>query len=429
MYREAIEKLKVWKDKEDRKPLILMGARQVGKTWLMKEFGRVAYKKVAYVSFFNNPQAAMLFESDYNIERLVLRLSIASGVTITPQDTLVIFDEIQEAPKALESLKAFCEDGKEYHIIAAGSLLGVAHHAGVSFPVGKVDLIHIQPLSYREFLRAIGEEQLASLLNTKDYSLIDSFSDRYLFWLRNYYYLGGMPEVVDSFRLRKDYREAREKQKAILAFYEADFGRHIKGKDLERTRLVWKAIPLQLAKENRKFFFGQIKKGTRSSEYEIAIQWLEDCGLIHKVYMVNEPHLPLGSYINLSSFKLFLVDVGLLGAMSNMPADAIINGNTAFVEFKGAMTEQYVLQELVATTEYVPFYYGTEKATFEQDFLLQIGTDIVPIEVKAQGNVRSQSLKAYCDKFHPNRAIRFSTLNYISQEWMENIPLYAVSTT
>ncbi len=427
MYREAIEKLRAWKDKENRKPLILMGARQVGKTWLMKEFGRVAYDKVAYISFFNNPQISALFESDYEIARLILRLSIASGVAITPHDTLIIFDEIQEVPKALESLKAFCEDGKDYHVIAAGSLLGVAHHSGVSFPVGKVDILHLQPLSYREFLAAIGEKQLATLLKTKDYSLIDSFSDRYLFWLKNYYYIGGMPEVVESFRLRKDYKEVRTKQEAILTFYEADFGRHVKERDLERIRLVWKAIPLQLAKENRKFFFGQIKKGSRSSEYEIAIQWLEDCGLIHKVYMVNEPHLPLKAYMVLSSFKLFLVDVGLLGAMSNMPAEAIIDGNNAFVEFKGAMTEQYVLQELVANTEHTPFYYGTEKATFEQDFLLQIGTDIVPVEVKAEGNTRSQSLKAYCDKFHPNRAIRFSALKYISQGWMENIPLYAVS--
>ncbi len=427
MYREAIEKLKAWKNKTDRKPLILMGARQVGKTWLMKEFGKTSYKKVAYVSFFNNPRVAALFEQDYDIERLILGLSIVSSVTITPHDTLIIFDEIQDAPKALESLKAFCEDGSDYHLIAAGSLLGVAHHSGVSFPVGKVDLLHIQPLSYREFLTALGEDKLVTALNTKDYSLIDCFSDRYLFLLKNYYYIGGMPEVVESFRLRKDYKEVRAKQQTILTFYEGDFGNHIEGKDLERTRLVWNAIPLQLAKENRKFFFGQIKKGTRSSEYEMAIQWLLDCGLIHKVNMVNEPHLPLKSYINLSSFKLFLVDIGLLGAMADMPVEAIIDEDSAFVEFKGAMTEQYVLQELVATTEYTPYYYGTDKATFEQDFLLQIGTDIVPVEVKAKGNVRSQSLKAYCDKFHPKRAVRFSTLNYISQGWMENIPLYAVS--
>ena len=427
MYREAIEKLKAWKNKTDRKPLILMGARQVGKTWLMKEFGRTSYSKVAYINFFNNPRAAALFEQDYNIERLMLGLSIVSSVTITPHDTLIIFDEIQDAPKALESLKAFCEDGSDYHLIAAGSLLGVAHHSGVSFPVGKVDLLHIQPLSYREFLTALGEDKLVTALKTKDYSLIDCFSDRYLFLLKNYYYIGGMPEVVESFRLRKDYKEVRAKQQTILTFYEGDFGNHIEGKDLERTRLVWNAIPSQLAKENRKFFFGQIKKGTRSSEYEMAIQWLLDCGLIHKVNMVNEPHLPLKSYINLSSFKLFLVDIGLLGAMADMPVEAIIDGDSSFVEFKGAMTEQYVLQELVATTEYTPYYYGTDKSTFEQDFLLQIGTDIVPVEVKAKGNVRSQSLKAYCDKFQPKRAVRFSTLNYISQGWMENIPLYAVS--
>ena len=427
MYREAIEKLKKWKEKEDRKPLIIMGARQVGKTWLMQEFGRTSYTKTAYISFYNNPRAKSLFDQDYDIQRLILSLGIESGVTITEGDTLIIFDEIQNAPRALESLKAFCEDGRNYHLIAAGSLLGRAHHKGVSYPVGKVDLMNLYPLSYREFLNAVGEEKLAEALSTGDFSLTDTFSDRYLFWLKNYLYIGGMPEVVSDFLKHRDYESVREKQDAITAFYRGDFGNHIEGNELEKVCLVWDSIPLQLAKKNKKFFFGKMKKGARASEYETAVQWLVDYGVVRKVSMVSEPHLPLKAYINFSSFKLFLVDVGLLGALSAMPAEAVIDGDDAFVEFKGAMAEQFVLQELTATTDYPVYYYGTDKATFEQDFLIQKGVDIIPIEVKAGGNTRSQSLKAYCDKFSPRRAVRFSTLKYISQGWMENIPLYGVS--
>ena len=403
-----------------------MGARQVGKTWLMKEFGRTNYDKVAYISFYNNQRMDDVFQNDFDIKRIIMNLNIEAGVTITPEDTLIILDEIQDSPKVLESLKYFCEEAPQYHVVAAGSLLGVAIHEGVSYPVGKADLLDLYPLNFREFLYAVEEQGLADALETKDYTLIDNFSDKYLFWLKNYYYTGGMPAVVDAFRMHKDYAEVRQIQRDIVRQYEGDFGKHIDSHTLPRIRLVWDSIPMQLAKENKKFFFCQIKKGARSSEYELAIQWLVDCGLVYKVNRVNEPNMPLKAYKNMNAYKLFLLDVGLLGALSELEAQSILDGNDIFVEFKGALTEQYVLQQLISDTKYTPYYYGTEKATFEQDFLVQRGKNIVPIEVKAGDNIRSQGLKAYCDKFHPDKAVRFSTLKYIDQGWMENIPLYAV---
>ncbi len=426
MRRFAMESLIEWKKKEDRKPLIVMGARQVGKTWLMKKFGEQYYEKTAYISFYNNRRMDAVFEADFDIERIIMNFNIESGVTITPENTLIILDEIQNTPKALESLKYFCEEAPEYHIMAAGSLLGVAIHEGVSYPVGKVELLDLYPLNFREFLCAVGENSLAEVLKTKDYKVIDNFSDKYLFWLKNYYYTGGMPAVVEAFRLHKDYEEVRKLQSDILRQYEGDFGKHIEAKVLPRIRMVWDSIPIQLAKENKKFFFGQIKKGARSSDFEMAIQWLQDCGLIYKVNRVNEPHMPLKAYKVMNAYKLFMIDVGLLGALSELPVESILEGNDIFMEFKGALTEQYVLQQLISDTPYTPYYYGTEKSTFEQDFLIQKAREIVPIEVKAETNIRSQSLRAYCDKFQPKEAVRFSTLNYMEQEWMVNIPLYAV---
>lgn len=428
MYRSAIKKLKEWKNKEDRKPMILMGARQVGKTWIMKEFGKNEYAKVAYISFYNNERMNDVFDMDFDIDRIIMNLNIESGVSITPNNTLIILDEIQNAPKALESLKYFCEDANEYHVIAAGSLLGVAVHENVSFPVGKVDMLDLYPFSFREFLLAMDEKSLVMALDSKDFSIIDNFSDKFLFWLKNYYYIGGMPAVVDSFRRNKDYVKTRQIQKDILRQYEQDFGKHVDAKNLPRIRIVWQSIPIQLAKENKKFFFGQIKKGARSSDFEIAIQWLMDSGLIYKVNRVNEPHMPLKAYINMSAYKLFILDIGLLGALSDLPAKTILEKDEIFVEFKGAFTEQYVLQQLICDTQYTPYYYGTDKSTFEQDFMIQMEDRIVPIEVKAEGNVYSQSLKAYCEKYHPKKAVRFSTLKYVDQGWMVNIPLYAIST-
>lgn len=426
MLRFAMEKLHIWKEKTNRKPLIIMGARQVGKTWLMKEFGRTCYEKVAYISFYNNKRMSDVFQADFDVKRILMNLNIESGVTITPGNTLVILDEIQDTPKVLESLKYFCEEAPEYHVVAAGSLLGVAIHEGVSYPVGKVDILDLYPLNFREFLCAMEEKGLSDALATKDYTLIDNFSDKYLFWMKNYYYTGGMPAVVDAFRTHRDYQEVRQIQSDIVRQYEGDFGKHVDARTLPRIRMVWDAIPVQLAKDNRKFFFGQMKKGARSSDFEIAIQWLLDCGLIYKVSRVNEPRMPLKAYKSMNAYKLFMLDVGLLGALSELTAESILEGNDIFVEFKGALTEQYVLQQLISDTTYTAYYYGTESANFEQDFLVQKGNCIVPIEVKAEGNLRSQSLKAYCDKFHPEEAVRFSTKKYMDQGWMKNIPLYAV---
>ncbi len=426
MKRYAMKQLLEWKNSPLRKPMLVMGARQVGKTWLMKEFGRREYAKTAYVSFYRNPRMKSVFEQDFDIPRLITSLNIETGTEITTGDTLIILDEIQDVPAVLESLKYFCEEAPEYHVIAAGSLLGVTIHEGVSYPVGKVDLLYLHPLHFREYLDAIGEVQLSSALNTKDYKLIDSFSDKYIYWLKNYIFTGGLPAVVDFFREHKDYAAVRQMQKDIAIQYQGDFGKHIKGNELRRINMVWESIPMQLAKENKKFFFGQIKKGARSAEFEVAIQWLVDAGLVHKVNRVNEPHIPLSAYKDFSAYKLFVVDIGLLGALSDLDAGTILDGNDIFVEFKGALSEQYVLQQLISDTEYTPFFFGTESASFEQDFIIQKGKSAVPIEVKAGANVRSQSLRAFVERYHPAMAVRFSLLPYKEQENIVNIPLYAV---
>lgn len=426
MKRFALDNLSAWKSKPDRKPLIIMGARQVGKTWLMKEFGRLEFEKVAYVSFYNNQRMANVFEVDYDIERILMAVNVETGMTVTPGNTLIIFDEVQNAPKVLESLKYFCEEAPEYHVMAAGSLLGVALHQGVSYPVGKVETLDLHPMSFREFLCAMGQESLEAVLRSGDKGLMDAFQDKYSMWLRNYYFVGGMPEVVNCFAQTKDYARVRQIQNDIVMQYRGDFGKHTEPRELPRINMVWESIPIQLAKENKKFFFGQMKKGARSAQFEVAIQWLVDSGLVHKVSRVNEPHVPLAAYKDFSAYKLFLLDVGLLGALSGLDAGSILDGNDIFVEFKGALTEQYVLQQILADTPYVPYYFGTESATFEQDFLIQKGKDVVPIEVKAQGNVRSQSLRHFCDKYNPGKAVRLSMKEYCDQGWMENIPLYAV---
>lgn len=425
MERLAMKELVKWKNDLNRKPLVIMGARQVGKTWLMKEFGKRYYSQVAYISFYNNKRMTDVFENDFDTARILAYINIEVGFTIDT-DTLIIFDEIQNAPKAFESLKYFCEEAREYHIIVAGSLLGVALHEGISYPVGKVDMLYLYPLNFREYLYAMDEQSLADTLLTGDYGSIDAFSDRYLFHLKNYFYVGGMPEVVDNFRIGHDYQKARKNQKDILTQYKGDFSKHIDVKDIPRINMVWESIPIQLAKENKKFFFGKLKEGARSKDFEIAIQWLVDCGLAYKVHRVNEPHVPLPAYKDFSAYKIFMIDVGLLGAMSELDVKSLLDGNTLFVEFRGALTEQYVMQELVSSTEYTPYYYGTDTARYEQDFMIQQGMEVVPIEVKAGENVYSQSLKAFYDKYHPKRSIRFSLQKYKEQDWMVNIPLYAV---
>lgn len=427
MERDLMLDLIQWKNKSNRKPLILKGARQVGKTWLMKEFGKKYYKYTAYVNFDNNERMKEIFESDYDIQRILMAINIETGVKLLPAETLIIFDEIQEAPRALASLKYFYENAPEYSIIAAGSLLGVAIHKGVSFPVGKVDSLELNPLSYREFLKAVGEEGLVKLLQSKDYSLISSFKDKYIEWLKKYYYIGGMPEVVGNFLNNKDFYEVRYIQKQIIEMYENDFSKHTPDNELPRIRMVWNSIPMQLAKENKKFFFGKIKEGARAKDFELAIEWLLDCGLIKKVYKVMKPNMPLKAYMDFSSFKLYLLDVGLLGALSDLDAKTIIDGNLIFTEFKGALTEQYVLQQLIADTSYKPYYFTENKSEGEIDFIIQKGSQIVPIEVKAEENLKAKSLKVYCEKYQPAEAIRTSMSDYREQSRLTNIPLYCIS--
>ncbi len=426
MERYAMRQLEEWYNRKNRKPLILKGARQVGKTWLMKEFGRTHFKNTAYVNFDNNKNMANVFNDDYDIERILMAINIETGVKIHPEETLIIFDEIQENPKAIASLKYFCEEASEYAIIAAGSLLGVAIHKGVSFPVGKVDTMELNPLSFREFLLAIGEEGLARLIDEVNIPLIEGFREKYIDWLKKYYFIGGMPEVVSSFVAERDFTEVRRLQRRIIEMYEADFSKHTSTNELPRIRMVWNSIPMQLAKENKKFFFGKIKEGARAKDFEIAIEWLLDCGLIKKVYNVSKPAMPLKAYTEFSAFKLYLLDVGLLAAMSELDAKSILDGSAIFVEFKGALTEQYVLQQLIADTEFTPYYYSETKSEGEIDFLIQKGTNIVPIEVKAEENLKAKSLRVYCDKFKPQIAIRTSMSNYREQDWMVNVPLYVL---
>lgn len=427
MKRFIIDKLEQWKNSPRRKPLIIYGARQVGKTWAMKEFGKQFYKKVAYFSFYNNPRVSQLFDNGIDLDQIITSLNIEAGFEITPEDTLIIFDEIQNNLRVLESLKYFNEIANQYHIIAAGSLLGVAIHEGVSFPVGKVDTIQLYPMNFLEFLYAIGKEMLADRIIAGDAKTFDAFSDELIFLLKNYLYIGGMPEVVNFYVKHKNYPEIRKIQNSIINQYTGDFGKHIPIRDIPRVKMVWNAIPMQLAKENKKFFFGKMKKGARSADFEVAIQWLQDAGLIYKVHKVSAPHMPLKAYMDFSAFKIFTLDVGLLGALSDLNAKVIIEKNDIFSEFKGALTEQFILQEMLSQTQYVPYYYSSDTSTLKLDFLIQQDDNVVPIEVKASSNVNSPSLKAYISKFEPKKVFRFSTLKYKKQDRITNIPLYAVS--
>lgn len=426
MIRYAMKSLAAWKQKIGRKPLLIKGARQVGKTWLMKEFGKQYFKNTAYINFDNNPKMKNVFEEDYDIDRILMAINIEVKFRVTPEDTLIIFDEIQEASKALAALKYFCENAPEYAVIAAGSLLGVAIHEGVSFPVGKIDILELHPLNYREFLEAVGEKQLADLLKSGEYSLMITFKNKLIHWLRNYYYVGGMPEAVQNFVNHKDYVEVRNIQNTIIELYEDDFSKHTSLRELPRIRMVWNSIPMQLAKENKKFFFGQVKEGGRLKDFEVAIEWLLDSGLIKKVYRVNKPAMPLKAYIEFSAFKLFLLDIGLLGALSGLDAESILMGNDIFTEFKGALTEQYVHQQIVSDTNYIAYYYASGKSTVEIDFLIQKGSGIVPVEAKAEENLRAKSLKVYCEKYKPAYAVRTSMSDYKEQDWITNLPLYAI---
>ena len=426
MKRFALDRLKEWKDKKGRKPLIIRGARQVGKTWLMKEFGNTCFEKVAYVNFDSNTRMKQVFDGEITVERIILAISAETGVSIDSKNTLLIFDEVQEVPKALSSLKYFCENAPEYAIVAAGSFLGVALHKGTSFPVGKVDFMNLYPLSFQEFLCALGEERFVSILQGTDVEMVTMFKSKYIDRLREYYYVGGMPEVVQIYAETKDFNRVREIQKNLLNYYQQDFSKHAEVSLVPRLNLVWNSIPMQLAKENKKYIYGQVREGARAKDFELAIQWLLDCGLIHKVQRVNKPSLPLKAYIDFNAFKIFLLDIGLLIAMADLDAQVIIDGNRIFTEFKGALTEQYILQQMIAEVGIEPYYFSTANSKGEIDFLLQGRTSIVPVEVKAEENLRAKSLKAFCDKYQPKFAVRTSMSDYREQEWMTNIPLYNI---
>lgn len=426
MKRFALERLKEWKEKPNRKPLIIRGARQVGKTWLMKEFGKTFFEKVAYVNFDSNTRMQQVFDGEINIERIVLAISAETGISVNPENTLLIFDEVQEVPKALSSLKYFCENAPEYAVVAAGSLLGVALHKGTSFPVGKVDFMDLYPLTFQEFLCALGEERFVEILRGKDTDMVTMFKSKYIDRLREYYFVGGMPEVVQTYVDTKDFNQVREIQKNLLNYYQQDFSKHAEISLVPRLNLVWNSIPMQLAKENKKYIYGQVRKGARAKDFELAIQWLLDCSLIHKVHRIEKPALPLKAYMNLDIFKIYLLDVGLLMAMTGLNAQVIIDGNRIFTEFKGALTEQYILQQLIAGENVEPYYYSAENSKGEIDFILQGNTSVIPLEVKAEENLRAKSLKAFCEKYKPKYAVRTSMSDYREQEWMTNIPLYNI---
>ena len=423
MKRYAIERLIKWKSSKKRKPLIIRGARQVGKTWLMKEFGNTHFENMAYINFDNNERMRILFDGDYDISRLIEGLQAESGEKINPQTTLIVFDEVQEVPKALTSLKYFYENSPEYAIVAGGSLLGVALHEGTSFPVGKVDLCNLYPLNFCEFLEGIGEESLAVMLRNMDWKLITAFASKLTDLLRKYYYVGGMPEAVVEYAQTKDYDEVRNIHKQILFTYEQDFSKHVPINIVPRIKGVWDSVPAQLSRENKRFSPGIVKKSSRLSDYEIALQWLLDCGLLYKVKHVSKPFVPLKSY-DTGFFKIFIHDVGLLGTMSELDVKTLLEGNRIFEEFKGSLTEQYVLQEMVAN-DVEPFYWSSDGKA-EIDFVFKYGSDIFPLEVKAEENLQSKSLKVYNEKFNPQICLRTSMRDYRKESWLMNIPLYAI---
>ncbi|MCD7955533.1 MAG: ATP-binding protein [Lachnospiraceae bacterium] len=426
MERLLMEQLKKWKDKKNRKPLIIRGARQVGKTWLMREFGKRYFAHTVYISFDNNERMRNVFAMDFDIQRIISALKVESRQKIVPEETLLIFDEIQEVPKALTCLKYFYENAPEYAIIAAGSLLGVALHEGTSFPVGKVDFMNLYPLNFKEFLMASGEDELAIWLDQADYQLVNAFADKYANLLRRYYYVGGMPEAVNTYLETDDLYEVRNVQKELLVYYANDFSKHAPLETVPRIQMVWNSIPMQLTKENKKFVYGQVREGARAKDFELAIQWLTDCGLVLKGFRVSKPGMPLIAYLEMDVFKLYFLDVGLLSALCQLDARTLLEGNRVFTEFKGALTEQFAAQELSAD-EISLYYYSTQNSSGEIDFIVQKSGYIIPLEIKAEENLQAKSLKNYCQKYKPEIAVRSSMSNYREQEWMVNVPLYALA--
>lgn len=425
MKRKAYGTLLEWKNSPKRKPLIIQGARQVGKTFLMKQFGEEEFQYVAYFNFESHPALAKVFDYDLSPETIVKSLRLLSDSIIEPENTLIIFDEIQACPKALTSLKYFQENAPHYPILAAGSLLGVAIHQGVSFPVGKVDFLQLKPFDFIEFLQVTNNEKWARLLEEGDWGLQEVMSQQIIQLLKQYLLVGGMPEVVVNFGKTGDLEQVRAIQESILLAYENDFSKHAPIDQLPRIRLVWRSIVGQLAKENSKFVYSVLRKGSRAKDFELAIEWLKDAGLVYKVTRINKSSWPIEAYAIWDDFKLYLHDCGLLGAMALLPPAIILDENRLFTEFKGILSEQFAVQQLVSQN--LPLYYWRpQNAEAEVDFLLPLKNQIIPLEIKSSENVRSRSLSVYAKTYEPKKCVRASLLPYRHQQWLENIPLFSL---
>lgn len=426
MYRTKIKGLINWKLSKNRKPLIVLGARQVGKTWLIKEFGKSEFSNIVYINFEEESRLQNLFKSDLNVKRIITALEAFFETKIVAENTLIVFDEIQSAPNGITSLKYFYENAPEYFVIASDSLFGMNLHENISFPVGKVNFLKLYPMNFYEFLLAVGEKSLADILENKQWDILNIFGDKFKENLKYYFYIGGMPEVVNDFAANRDWEKVRQIQKNILFAYENDFSKHASKEIIQRMNMVWQNIPSQLAKENKKFIYSLLRKGARAKEFEIAIQWLVSSGLLLKVHKISKPEMPLISYQDISTFKLFLNDVGLLSAMTNLDIKTFVTGDALFTQFKGALTEQFVLQQLRSIELDYIGYWTNEKSTTEVDFVIQHKGKIIPIEVKSGENLRAKSFKHFCSKYKPEVAIRTSLTDFKKESWMINVPLYII---
>lgn len=425
MERSIYSSLKKWKESPTRKPLILQGARQVGKTYILKEFGAREYSEVVYINCDDNNDMQNMFV-DYDVDRIIRSLSAISGVSIKPSTTLLILDEIQEVERGLASLKYFCEKAPEYHVAVAGSLLGITLHEGTSFPVGKVDMLYMYPMDFEEFLLAMGKEQLVELLRSNSWAALTPLRGMLTELLRQYYFVGGMPEAVKTYVERGDIWEVRSIHSKIIDAYRNDMSKHVPKQQVQRINMVWNSIPSQLARDNKKFIYGALRKGARANDFEIAIQWLVDSGLVHKVHRISKPVVPLKFYEDMASFKLFLLDCGLLGALSETPPEQILIGDNVFEEYKGAFTENYVLQQLKSLPRTFVYYYSNDNSTLEIDFVVQHEAHVIPIEVKAEENLRAKSLRQFVTDNAGLHGVRFSMSDYREQDWLTNVPLWAV---
>lgn len=425
MERSIYSSLKKWKESPTRKPLILQGARQVGKTYILKEFGAREYSEVVYINCDDNNDMQNMFV-DYDVDRIIRSLSAISGVSIKPSTTLLILDEIQEVERGLASLKYFCEKAPEYHVAVAGSLLGITLHEGTSFPVGKVDMLYMYPMDFEEFLLAMGKEQLVELLRNNSWAALTPLRGMLTELLRQYYFVGGMPEAVKAYVGRGDIWEVRSIHSKIIDAYRNDMSKHVPKQQVQRINMVWNSIPSQLARDNKKFIYGALRKGARANDFEIAIQWLVDSGLVHKVHRISKPVVPLKFYEDMASFKLFLLDCGLLGALSETPPEQILIGDNVFEEYKGAFTENYVLQQLKSLPRTFVYYYSNDNSTLEIDFVVQHEAHVIPIEVKAEENLRAKSLRQFVTDNSGLHGVRFSMSDYREQDWLTNVPLWAV---